>query len=242
MAISQAVLLTSCIGSGIQWDRPVERNALVSPGELRLVSKISDQRQAGVYEVVNPNSLDFFCERLGIRTIRDNPETYLEISEDVTFLYNVFVRSEETRTFDVRGNDLPTIKGHIRAMHSFFEDNKCRKADFSEFCRYAVLSEKEEETVNLLKRRFNVDRCEDVELPLAETDVWDLRRFGEISPRPFNYVNSYKRVILADSPASYEFANQLLDIDHGRTLPQFVHLPESCIDMTFWQRVNNQKC
>lgn len=196
--------------TGCDHDRPNPadyRTVELAPATITAAVRIDQKRTNASVILTNVNEFDIACSQITVRSVFDNPDTYLETGEHTLSFSNYFLRGKQVVEKSVEIPADPVKVSHIRTVSSLEGGQTCRPATFMDYCRYAPRSREENRFLSRLFYYASTADCETLLARLKPEKHLDFTGWGDITARPLIYLPDVRTIKLDDTQLNTD-ANQ----------------------------------
>jgi len=175
------------------------------PVKLNSSVAIAEDRRQAIVRVENNGLSDISCPSVAVRSVFDNPNTYLESTEKVSVNKDIFLRPGEVMTIRISSSGV-CRDVNVRSVAAL-EGADCRRAGFVDFCEHERRNELEN---HFLKRLFDANSAKDCgELINKLEGLLDLdfQGWGAVPARPLIYLPILRSVLVDDIIANRSTAD-----------------------------------
>lgn len=193
-------------------------------GPLLITTELNIDRERGAarYSIRNESRRDVVCSSVTVRSVFDDPDTYLERGETVTAMSNAFVRRDESIEGAVGVPGGSAKDTQIRTVSLFEAGQNCSAADVEGYCDHADKSDSERAFLAKLFLSAGAGTCADLSERLESFRTLDFSGWGEIEARPIVYLSRVLVIVADDTPGNREIREQYAGMRAARFAPTFI--------------------
>ena len=224
------MLVVGCVAPPSEWPRNVVDAGQPSvTSETVILSQIGGNRKKVSYELRNLGKRDAFCDSVSFRVILDDPNSYLELGEQVYIVEKLFLRANEA----IKGT-LPVAAPqevghwHVRAVDAYRGSEACRGAGFVDYCDYAERTAAEGAFLALLFEQSEAATCEALHSWYENVEFVDLRNFPSFSIRPLVYLKGPSRLVVRESSDALSFVRRFEQERYSNWVPTVLVESRDC--------------
>lgn len=179
-------------------------------GRLRVSTTVNDKFENFTLKIENRSSKDVFCEEMSFEVIYIDPETYVEVAQELIPVNNFYSRKQgETQSSSMLLASRETISlrksypsAVIKSVRLYNELTNCEDADFETFALYAPKSKADLLTLSEIRNSFHGREYFEIQDRIPQIDSLNLSKRNILSLKPLEFFWDLDVLDIADNPLS----------------------------------------